>query len=104
MNIEDIWNIAGAVIASIGVGAVILAAFSTWLGKVWASRILEKDRAKYQSEIELLKSDLSKSIHEHKVAISRVDTQRADAIQKLYVLLIEWFEAALEIRAPNNLV
>ena len=88
MNLEDIWKIA---------------AFSSWLGKVWASKILEKDRARYQSEIEILKSDLSKKIHEHNVAVSRIDAQRAEAIRNLYVLLIEWFEAALEIRAPNRL-
>jgi len=103
MNTEDIWNIAGAVITSLGGGALLVAAFSSWLGKVWASRILEKDRAKYQSEIEILKSELNKKIHEHNVAVSRIDAQRAEAIQKLYIILIEWFEAALEIRAPNTL-
>ncbi len=103
MNIEDILKIAGAIITSLGGGALIVAAFSTWLGKVWASRILESDRAKYKAEIEILKSELSKKIHEHNVAISRIDTQRTDAIQDLYNLLIEWFEAALEIRAPIEL-
>lgn len=103
MSTEDIWNIAGAVITSLGGGALLVAAFSSWLGKVWASRILEKDRAKYQSEIEILKSELNKKIHEHNVAVSRIDAQRAEAIQKLYIILIEWFEAALEIRAPNKL-
>ncbi len=103
MNTEDIWSIAGAVITSIGGSALLLAVFSSWLSKVWASRILEKDRAKYQTEIELLKSDLNKKIHEHNVAVSRIDAQRAGAIHKLYVLLIGWFEAALEIRAPNKL-
>lgn len=51
----------------------------------------------------MLKSGLNKKIHEHNVAVSRIDAQRAEAIQKLYVLLIEWFEAALQIRAPNKL-
>lgn len=103
MNTDEIWKIAGAIIASLGGGALLIAAFSSWLGKVWANRILESDRAKYQTEIEILKSDLNKKIHEHNVAVSRIDAQRAEAIQKLYVLLIEWFEAALQIRAPNKL-
>lgn len=103
MNIEDIWIIAAAVITSLGGGALIVAVFSSWLGKVWASRILEKDRAKYQAEIEILKSDLNKSIHQHNVAVSRIDAQRADAIKELYAYLLAWFEAVLEIRAPNRL-
>jgi len=103
MNIEDILKITGAIIASLGGGALIVAAFSSWLGKVWANRILESDRAKYKTAIEILKSGLEKKIHEHNVAISRIDEQRADAIQELYFYLVEWFEAALEIRAPNKL-
>jgi hypothetical protein len=102
MNAEDYWNIAAAVLTSLGGGAIIVAAFSSWLGKVWANRILEKDRAKYQTEIELLKSDLDKKIHEHNVAVSRIDAQRAAAIQSLYATLIAWFEVALEVRAPNK--
>jgi hypothetical protein len=99
---NEIWEIAGAIIASLGGGALIIGAFSTWLGKVWAARILESDRAKYQTEIELIKSDLNKKIHEHNVAVSRIDAHRAEAIQQLYVSLVRCSEAAFDIMAPNN--
>lgn len=99
---NDIWEIAGAIITSLGGGALIIGAFSTWLGKVWAARILESDRAKYQAEIELIKSDLNKKIHEHNVAVSRIDAHRAEAIQQLYVSLVRCSEAAFDIMAPNN--
>lgn len=98
---KDIWEIASAVLVSLGGGALIIGAFSTWLGKVWAGRILESDRAKYQAEIELIKSDLNKKIHEHNVAVSRIDAHRAEAIQQLYVSLLRCYEAALDIMAPN---
>jgi len=100
---NEVLYTAGAILTSLGGGALIVAAFSTWLGKVWASRILEKDKLKYQGEMEKIKSELNKKIHEHNVAVSRIDAQRADAIQKLYCCLVEWFEAALAIRAPNKL-
>lgn len=74
-----------------------------WQGKVWAGRILESDRAKYQAEIELIKSDLNKKIHEHNVAVSMIDAHRAEAIQQLYVSLVRCYEAALDIMAPNSL-
>lgn len=99
---EIIYSV-GAIITSLGGGALIVAAFSAWLGKVWAARILEKDRLKYQSEMEVIKSELNKRLHEHNVAIKRIDAQRAEAVQKIYAALLEWFEAVLEILAPTRL-
>lgn len=101
---SEIWATASAVLTALGGGTLIVLAGSTWLGKVWARRILETDRAKYQSEIEGLKADLSKKIHEHNVAVSRLDYQQAETIQKLYYAFIDWFEVALEIRAPNPFI
>lgn len=40
---------------------MIVFALSSWLGKVWAARILEQDRAKYTAEIERLKSSLEQT-------------------------------------------
>lgn len=48
----DVWNIAAAIIAAFGGSTLILLAASSWLGKVWASRILEKDRAHFQKELD----------------------------------------------------
>ena len=103
MNSAEIWNLALAIIASLGGGGAIVFGLSTFLGKVWANRILERDKLKYQTEMEAIKSSINKKIHEHNVAVSRVDAQRSEAVKELYVSLIEWFEAALQIRAPNNL-
>jgi hypothetical protein len=100
---ENILYTAGAVITSLGGGVLIVLAFSTWLGKVWANRFLEKDKLNYQTQMEELKADLNRKIHEYNVAASRIDGQRAEAIQVIYACLIEWFEAALQILAPNEL-
>jgi hypothetical protein len=42
---------AGAIAVSTLGGASVVIALSTWLGKVWAYHILEKDRARYQREV-----------------------------------------------------
>lgn len=102
MSIDEILKISASIIASLGGGSIIVFAFSNWLGKVWANRILEKDRAIYAAQIEMLKNELTKSIHKHNVAVSRIDSQRATALQELYAALIVWFEVSLKIRAPNN--
>lgn len=96
----QIWNLSLAILASLGGGTLIVAAFSTWLGKVWASRILEKDRSKYQAEMEQIKSEISKKIHEHNVAVSRIDAHRAETIQKIYTQLVNCYSLIIEIRPP----
>ena len=55
MEWEDIFKLVIAVFTSVGGATLILFALSSWLGKVWASRILEKDKVKYQSELERIK-------------------------------------------------
>jgi hypothetical protein len=57
----EIWQTAAAVIVSLGGGGLIVFALSSWLGKVWAARILEQDRAKYTTEIERLKGSLEQT-------------------------------------------
>jgi len=59
MKILEVFSIAGATLGSVGGAALIIVALSTWLGKVWASRILEKDRLKYESELEQIKNRLN---------------------------------------------
>src|SRR6266545_315513 len=36
-------------VGSVGGASILILGLSSWLGKVWASRILEKDRATYQA-------------------------------------------------------
>ena len=48
MNVTDVLKVAIAVIGSLGGGGVLVLALSSYLGKIWATRILESDRAKYQ--------------------------------------------------------
>jgi hypothetical protein len=58
---SEIWQTAGAVVLSLGGGGVIVLALSSWLGKVWAERILAADRAKYAREIEELRGSLERT-------------------------------------------
>jgi hypothetical protein len=57
MNAASVWEIARAVLLSIGGGAALLWGLSSWFGKVWASKILEKDKARYQEQLEAFKSE-----------------------------------------------
>lgn len=58
----NVWSTAAAIIAAFGGSTLILIAASSWLGKVWASRILEKDRAHYQRELADLQRKADKEL------------------------------------------
>lgn len=61
-NLNLIFSTALSIIASLGGGGVIVIACSSWLGKIWANRIFEDERARHQKDIENLKSELSKEL------------------------------------------
>ena len=57
------FELAGAILFSVGSAGAILFALSSWLGKVWASRILERER----NELSILKETFLKE-HNEKTA------------------------------------
>ncbi len=54
MNFSDLLEICGAILLSLGGGAVIVFALSKWLGGVWAARILLNEDAHKQQVFEAL--------------------------------------------------
>jgi len=70
MKYDDIFNIAAAILASVGGSAIIIIGLSSWLAKVWANRILEKDKLKYSSELEKIKDTLQKENEKQKLVFS----------------------------------
>lgn len=55
--------------------AVLIAPLSAWLGKVWAARILEKDRVRYQMQMEMTLQDVrtrsSKELFVHQLQFEK---------------------------------
>ncbi len=48
MNFEEYMKLAGALLASLGGGGVVVVALSSWLGKYWAQKILATETHKLQ--------------------------------------------------------
>lgn len=67
MSLFDVITLVSAIAVSFGGGAVIVIALSSYLGDIWAKRILQKEYATLQRGIEEVKHDLSleKSSYEH---------------------------------------
>lgn len=86
MSFQDILATAATGIAALGGGAAIVTAFSGWLGKLWASRFLEQERAKHAQslaetqqrharELESLKSKFERELERYRSELKRVATR-----------------------------
>jgi hypothetical protein len=63
MNWDQAFKVVASMLASVGGAAVIIFGLSSWLGKVWANRILEADKLKYQSALEVVKRYSESQFH-----------------------------------------
>lgn len=51
MNLVDILTISATIIGSVGSAAVIILGLSSWLGKVWANRLMNNEKFKHQKKL-----------------------------------------------------
>lgn len=93
---HDLSRIALEVLGSITTAGVIILALAGWLGKVWASRILEQDKAKYNREMEELKNKLNKELESYKsqidlakLVLSRYSENQFNLYNKLWSSLCD---------------
>lgn len=71
MSLKDIFEIAQAIIFSLGGGSLIVFSLSSWLGKVWAVRILAEEKAKQVKDLEEFKKELQDSTEKHKIRLKK---------------------------------
>jgi hypothetical protein len=71
MTFEDILKTSALIISTFGGGAVIVIGLSTWLGNLWAKRILQSEQAKLDTRIESLRHEfgITKSSYEHHLSL-----------------------------------
>jgi len=72
MTFEETIKVATTILLSLGGGGAIVFALSSWLGKIWAERMMAQERAKFERELAELQSKLEK---ENQECISRLRTE-----------------------------
>lgn len=93
MPINDVMMIGWNILASFGGSAIILVALSSWLGKVWANRILENDKTKYISEMEAIKTNNQRYINALGVSNSTyIESRKAFNIERIQSIKLIWSE------------
>lgn len=58
MATEAVWQIAQAVLVSVGGGGLIVLGLSHWLGKLWAERLMANEKQTHARELEALRDQL----------------------------------------------
>ena len=69
MNWTAAFQLASALIVSLGGGAGIVIGLSNFLGKIWADRALEKERQKYADMLQTAKSELDLTASRYQVQL-----------------------------------
>jgi hypothetical protein len=72
MSTEEIWKTAFAILTALGGGGAIVAALSSWLGKLWAEKLMAREKNKYEAELTELRSKLERSNQE---SLTRLQTE-----------------------------
>jgi hypothetical protein len=72
MTFSDIFKLAASILVSTGIASVIIFGMSNWLGKVWANRILEREKNKFRQELEELRVKLK---HESEEKLSTLECE-----------------------------
>lgn len=62
MSIGDVLGVGAAVIVSLGGAGALVVGLSGWLGKIWAERLMERERARHEQDLERLRAQLSQTV------------------------------------------
>ncbi|TMO83140.1 hypothetical protein [Pseudoalteromonas spongiae] len=99
MNLTEVLQTGSAIIISLGGAGAIIMALSSWLGKVWAARILEEDKNKYQVALEQLKSQYQLDVEKNKSVFLRYSESQFNLYNSVWVALCDLEKAADQLWA-----
>jgi hypothetical protein len=85
---DQVATICISIVAGLGGGTLLIWGLSSWLGKVWANRLLEKDRLRYNRELEVVKNELGRASQEYLIKFSSLHAERGNIIRDLYKKLM----------------
>ncbi len=89
MDSYEIFKVSGAVLLSTGGAGAIIFGLSSWLGKVWASRVLEKERQAYAVELEGFRSQLNAAAEKQQLVFAMYFEGQFKIYNDLWVSLTE---------------
>lgn len=106
MTFKEIAEVGLTIIASLGGGGLIVVALSSWLGKIWADKMLNNYKAELDKELEDIKSRHASEIEKYKSELekARSDYQRYSG-RKFEIIEETWsamFSISDELKPYNR--
>lgn len=98
MSLPDVLGISATIIGALGGGAGIIFGMSSWLGKVWAARLMENEKAKFSKDLELIKSSLTRDVESYKIKLKKSEfifEKQYEAASELVALIREFLPPLL---------
>ena len=71
MTTQNIVEIVAGIIVSIGGAGFIVIALSSWLGKIWANRLMQNEKAEHARALESLRNQLTNETESYKVKLRK---------------------------------
>jgi len=78
---KEIFEISAAILTSLGGGAIVLFAFSNFLGKLWANRFMEEERAKHALKLEEERAEYAQALEEIRAKFQNENQQNLAYLQ-----------------------
>lgn len=83
MTLTEVTSIGASILFSLGGGAAIIFALSSWLGKVWAERLMEAERHSYAVKFEGLRDSLQLASEKQLAALrAQLDISKEAQVQE----------------------
>lgn len=92
MEIQDALQLSGLILGSLGGGSAIIFGFSSWLGKVWANRLMEKEKSEHAQELESLRNRLTQDTESYKIKLKKSEFifQKEFEAASEFIVLKRW--------------
>ena len=111
MEVKEYFELSMIVLGSLGGASAIIFGFSSWLGKVWANRLMTKEKAEYAQDLESLRTRLTQETESYKIKLKKSEflfQKEYEAASEFIALKwsflptythpnMEWYEACDEI-------
>lgn len=97
MNNIDIFSVFGKIVLALGGAGAIIVAVSGFIARLWAKWFMEKQKNKYQKEIEGYKNELA-------VELAKCRTLNEKILHKEIFIYDEEFKIYKEIMPRNSII
>lgn len=103
MTGTELLELSGAILLSLGGGAGIVGGFSSWLGKVWAERLMQQERQHHESALAAQRSKFERELSELQATQAREIEQLRAALEHSSQELLEQVRTELDVAKQKHL-